>query len=173
MKLSDFKKCGVFNRFSVARRVAIAATLAIPIATFSACVQSPATTETAANPLPPTVIVQSQPEKIDLRGVSFARNNIVRPTSKPVLDDAAELIKTQTDAMVYVDAYCDPRGGPALNQKISDARAAAVKAYLVKRGVPADRVIARGFGATNFVASNATSEGRKENRRIELVIVRS
>ncbi len=116
--------------------------------------------------------MQSQSEKIDLRGVSFERNGTLRPSSKPVLDAAADLIKTQTDAKVYVDAYCDPIGGPALNQKISDARAAAVKAYLVKRGVPADRLVARGYGASDFVASNATREGRKENRRIELILVR-
>jgi OmpA-OmpF porin, OOP family len=173
MKLYDFEKSRVFRRFPIARRVAIAAILAIPLATFSACVQSPNPTETASNPFPPTVVVQSETEKIDLRGVSFERDGKIRSSSKPVLDAAAELLKTQTDATVYVDAYCDPSGGPALNQKISIERAAAVKAYLVKRGVPADRVVARGFGATDFVASNATWEGRKENRRIELVIVRS
>jgi OmpA-OmpF porin, OOP family len=171
MKLPDPKQLAVFRRFSVARRISIVAILALPLAMFSACVQSPARTEASA-PLPPTEVVPSQSEKIDLRGVSFERNGTIRPSSKPVLDAAAQLIETQTDAKVYVDAYCDPSGGAALNQKISDARAAAVKAYLVKRGVPADRVVAHGYGATNFIASNASPEGRKENRRIELVIVR-
>ena len=151
--------------------VALAATVALTLATLSACVQSPAR-ESASNPLPPTVVVQSQSEKIDLRGVSFGHNGAISASSSPVLDAAADLIKTQTDATVYVDAYCDPRGGAELNQKLSDTRAAAVKAYLVKRGVPADHLIARGFGATDFVANNTTREGRKENRRIELVIVR-
>lgn len=171
MKLYDLQKSGVFRRFSVARRISIATALAIPLAMFSACAQPSAPTEAVA-PLPAMTIVQSQAEKIDLRGVSFARDGTMRPSSKPVLDAAAELIKSQTDATVYVDAYCDPSGGPALNQKISDERAAAVKAYLVEHGVPAARVVARGYGATDFVASNATYEGRKENRRIELVIVR-
>jgi outer membrane protein OmpA-like peptidoglycan-associated protein len=44
---------------------------------------------------------------------------------------------------------------------------------LVKRGVSADRLVARGLGATNFIASNATADGRRQNRRIELVVVRS
>jgi OmpA-OmpF porin, OOP family len=152
---------------------AMAATLALSLATLSACVQSPGPANEASAPLPPTVVVQNQSEKIDLRGVSFERDGTIRPSSKPVLDAAAQLIKTQTDATVYVGAYCDPSGGPAFNQKISDARAAAVKAYLVKRGVPPDRVVARGYGASDFIASNATWEGRKENRRIELVLVRS
>jgi outer membrane protein OmpA-like peptidoglycan-associated protein len=72
-----------------------------------------------------------------------------------------------------LNAYCDPSGGPKLNQQLSGERAAVVKAYLVKRGVSADRLVARGLGATNFIASNATADGRKQNRRIELVVVRS
>jgi len=143
----------------------------LSLAAFSACVQSSAPTEQPVAPAPP-VAATPAPEKIDLRGVSFDRHGTLRRDSKPVLDAAAELIKTETDAKVYVDAYCDPSGSPTLNQKISKARAAAVKAYLVKQGVPADRVVARGFGATNFIASNASLEGRKENRRIELVIIR-
>lgn len=148
-----------------------AAMLALPLAIFSACSQSTAPTETAAAPAP-AVVVQNPQDKIDLRGVSFDHHGTLRPGSKPVLDAAAELIKTQADAKVYVNAYCDPSGSAALNQKLSDERAAAVKAYLVKQGVPATRVVARGYGATDFVASNATPEGRKENRRIELVLVR-
>ncbi len=161
-----------FRRFSAARKISIAAILAVPLATFSSCAQSPAPKETATEPLPPMVIVQSEAEKIDLRGVIFDRDGTIRPISKPVLDAAAEMIKTQLDATVYVYAYCDPTGGPELNQKLSEERAAAVKTYLIKRGVPGDRVVAHGFGATNFVASNSTFEGRKENRRIELVLVR-
>jgi outer membrane protein OmpA-like peptidoglycan-associated protein len=121
----------------------------------------------------PEVASAPSSQKIDLRGVEFRRDGAIQPKSKPVLDAAAQLLKAQTDAKVYVDAYCDPSGGPELNQRIAEARAAAVKAYLVKDGVPGDRLIARGYGATNFVASNATVDGRKQNRRIELVITRS
>jgi len=110
-------------------------------------------------------------EKVDLRGVEFARDGAPRPGSKPVLDAAAEMIKSQPDAKVYVDAYDDPSGGAKLNQRLSDERAAAVKAYLIKDGIASDRVVARGFGASHFVASNAVPSGRLQNRRIEIVIV--
>ena len=57
-----------------------------------------------------------------------------------------------------------------MNQELSKERAAAVAGYLKAHGIPADRIVARGFGATNFVASNATHSGREQNRRIELVL---
>jgi outer membrane protein OmpA-like peptidoglycan-associated protein len=171
MKLADFDKSTTLGRPSSVLRLSLAAALTVPLAIFAGCTQSTAPTVAAAPPLQ-TTIVESQTEKIDLRGVSFDRHGSLRPDSKPVLDAAADLLKTQTDAKVYVDAYCDPIGGPVVNQKVSDARAAAVKDYFVKRGVPADRLVARGFGATDFIASNSSGEGRKENRRIELVLVR-
>jgi outer membrane protein OmpA-like peptidoglycan-associated protein len=170
MKLADFDKSMASSRSSLPLRLSLAAALVFPLAILSGCTQS--TPPTVAAPPLQTSIVESQTEKIDLRGVNFDRHGSLRPDSKPVLDAAADLLKTQTDAKVYVDAYCDPTGGPVVNQKISDARAAAVKDYLVKRGVPATRLVARGFGATDFVASNSNWEGRKENRRIELVLVR-
>jgi len=110
-------------------------------------------------------------EKVDLRGLQFARDGALRPGSRPVLDAAAELIKNQPDAKVYVDAYDDPSGGPTLNKRLSDKRAAAVRAYLVKDGIAPDRLVARGFGASGFVANNAAPGGPPQNRRIELVIV--
>src|ERR1700687_1870191 len=112
-------------------------------------------------------------EKLDLRGVEFTRIGSLRPSSKPVLDAVSALLKAEPDAKVYVDAYCDPTGGPKLNQQLAGERAAVVKAYLVKRGVSADRLVARALGATKFIASKDTAGGRREERRIELVVVRS
>ena len=112
-------------------------------------------------------------KKVALRGVQFTRVGSLRPSSKPVLDTVSALLRADPHGKVYVDAYCDPTGGPRLNQRLSGERAAVVKAYLVKHGVSADRLVARGLGASNFIASNATSDGRRQNRRIELVVVRS
>jgi OmpA-OmpF porin, OOP family len=131
--------------------------------------------QTASTPPPAPQVAAAQPtqQKVDLRGIEFQHDGKIDPSSKPVLDAAAQLLKTQTDAKVYINAYCDPSGGPQLNQRLSDERAAAVKAYLIKDGIERDRLIAQGHGATDFVASNATANGRKQNRRIELLIVRS
>lgn len=109
-------------------------------------------------------------EKIILRGVQFKRDGSgISPGSQPILDLAAELLKSQPDMKVYVDTYCDPIGGKQLNLLLSQQRAAAVTTYLEGKGIASDRLIPRGFGATNFVASNLTADGRAQNRRVELV----
>jgi OmpA-OmpF porin, OOP family len=109
-------------------------------------------------------------EKVDLRGVAFQRDGSITSASDPILDSALEIVKSKPGATVYVDSYCDPTGGERLNEQLSKERAAAVADYLQKHGVPADHIVAHGFGATNFVASNATHSGREQNRRIELVL---
>jgi OmpA-OmpF porin, OOP family len=108
-----------------------------------------------------------------VRGAEFTRNGALRLSAKPLLDAVSALLKTQPNTKVYIDAYCDPTGGRKVNQRLSERRATVVKDYLVKHGVASERLIARGFGATNFIASNATSDGRRQNRRIELLLVRS
>jgi outer membrane protein OmpA-like peptidoglycan-associated protein len=57
------------------------------------------------------------------------------------------------------------------NQKLSAGRAAAVRAYLVQKGVTPDRLEAAGFGASRPIADNALAAGREENRRVEFVVV--
>lgn len=70
---------------------------------------------------------------------------------------------------VYVDAYCDPTGGKRLSLRLSQRRAAAVTTYLEGKGIASDRLILRGFGATQFIASNHNADGRAQNRRVEPV----
>jgi OmpA-OmpF porin, OOP family len=109
-------------------------------------------------------------QKVDLRGVEFQHDGSIKSASDPVLDSALDMLKDKPGATIYVDAYCDPSGGEKLNEHLSKERAAAVASYLEKHGIPADHIVARGLGATNFVASNATHSGREQNRRIELVV---
>lgn len=111
-------------------------------------------------------------EEIVLQDVQFnSDGSRIRPGSQPVLDRAADLLKGEPARKFYVDAFCDPVGGKRLNLRLSEQRAAAVARYLEERGVAPDRLIPRGFGAANFVASNDTAIGRAQNRRVELVAV--
>jgi outer membrane protein OmpA-like peptidoglycan-associated protein len=109
-------------------------------------------------------------EKVDLRGVEFRRDGSISKDSDPILDSAVEMLKNKPSSTIYVDSYCDATGGKNLNLRLSDERAAAVASYLEQHGIPADRIVSRGFGASEFVASNATKSGRAQNRRIELVV---
>ena len=109
-------------------------------------------------------------QKVDLRGVEFKHDGSIKAGSDPVLDSAVDMLKDMPGATIYVDAYCDPTGGAKLNERLSKERAAAVASYLQTHGIPADHIVARGLGATNFVASNSTPSGREQNRRIELLV---
>ena len=94
---------------------------------------------------------------------------IIRDVDKPVLDEAAETLKANPAVKIYVNGYCDAIGPVSYNLKLSERRSEAVAAYLEDKGIPSSQLISQGFGKTHFVATNRTSDGRAENRRVELV----
>jgi outer membrane protein OmpA-like peptidoglycan-associated protein len=71
---------------------------------------------------------------------------------------------------LHLDGFTDNIGSAAYNLDLSRRRAAAVRDYLLSQGVPAANVISAGFGEARPVASNATAEGRQQNRRVEMLI---
>ncbi|MFO7570332.1 MAG: OmpA family protein [Smithellaceae bacterium] len=86
------------------------------------------------------------------------------------VDELGEVMKQYPDINVEVDGHTDNVGSVALNNRLSQARADAVVKYLVeKHGIEASRLTAKGFGFSQPVASNATAEGRAQNRRVEAV----
>ncbi len=130
----------------------------------------PVMAATTPPPPPPPAPAPAQHEKLVLRGVHFDFNKAkIRPGDAAILDEAVEILKAHPDVNIYVDGYCDAIGGEEYNLKLSQRRADAVAKYLEDHGIAASRLIPRGFGKTNFVASNDTDEGRAQNRRVELV----
>jgi outer membrane protein OmpA-like peptidoglycan-associated protein len=93
---------------------------------------------------------------------------IVNEASRPSVVRAAALLKSCDTARVEVAGHTDNLGSPATSLPLSQQRAGAVKATLVKLGVPADRITNRGYGETRPVASNRTAAGRIANRRVEI-----
>ena len=121
-------------------------------------------------PPPPTPPPPPPQAKLVLRGVHFDFNkHNIRPGDAAVLDEAAATLKEHPNVTVDANGYCDAIGGEDYNLKLSDKRANAVVDYLVKAGIPSNRLVPHGYGKTNFVAPNNTSEGRAQNRRVELV----
>jgi len=93
------------------------------------------------------------------------------PAARSRLKQVAVALKSgDPDARYVVEGHTDSQGSPALNQKLSLARANAVRDYLVERGIVADRIEAEGHGADRPVADNANAEGRANNRRVEIVV---
>ena len=93
----------------------------------------------------------------------------IRPGDVAVLDEDVAKCRSKPNVTVNVNGYCDATGSADYNLKLSQRRADAVLDYLSNQGIRESRLIPHGYGKTNFVATNATKEGRAENRRVELV----
>ncbi len=108
-----------------------------------------------------------------LEQVYFKLNKAdIEARSFPLLDNVASILKDHPEiGTMRVEGHTDSQGDDASNLKLSQARADAVKAYLVKKGVEAGRLVAEGFGETKPLATNDTVEGRAKNRRVEFNIV--
>jgi OOP family OmpA-OmpF porin len=111
------------------------------------------------------------PEELTLRGVTFATGSAaLTPTSRQLIDAAVAYLKVRPDAQVEVRGHTDSTGNEAANVKLSQARAEAVRAALIKGGLDAGHLVANGLGSSVPVADNAKAEGRAENRRVTLRI---
>ncbi len=111
---------------------------------------------------------------ITLQGIKFDFNKAtIKPESAPVLDEAAAMLENNPDIKVEIQGHTDNVGSRTYNLRLSQARAQAVVDYLVaKQGISTARLSARGYGFSMPVASNATVDGRAQNRRVEFVIVK-
>lgn len=104
--------------------------------------------------------------------VYFGDDDHVLELSRPLLDDVAELLLQHPEIRrVEIGVHSDAEGPDAANLARTARRAEAVRGYLVERGVAPERLVARGYGETQPVDTNATAEGRAHNRRVELHIL--
>jgi OOP family OmpA-OmpF porin len=138
--------------------------------------------ERPAPPPPPPAPVVRKPapapppappaqERLVLRGVTFATDSAeIDPASAVVLDVAADQLRARPNVSVLVEGHTDSTGSEAYNQALSQRRANSVSKYLERKGVPANRLTARGLGESSPVASNDTRDGRALNRRVELEV---
>lgn len=92
------------------------------------------------------------------------------PIAKQKLDDVARALLEQGDIDIIVEGHTDSRGSERANEALSFRRAQEVRGYLVSQGVPTDRIRAVGLGESRPVASNASAEGRANNRRVEIIV---
>lgn len=88
------------------------------------------------------------------------------------LDKLVRYLKQNDNYAIEVAAFTDSSGSESGNLRISQARADAIKRYLVSKGITAKRVYAFGYGEANPIASNATAEGRSKNRRVAFSVFR-
>jgi outer membrane protein OmpA-like peptidoglycan-associated protein/tetratricopeptide (TPR) repeat protein len=107
-----------------------------------------------------------------LRNIFFDFNKYeLKEESQVELDRVVELLTENPTVKIQIEGHTDNIGGAADNLKLSENRAKAVVNYLKGKGIAADRLSSKGYGATKPVAGNTTEEGRAQNRRTELKVV--
>ncbi len=112
-------------------------------------------------------------------GQSIRMNNIFFEPAKSVLkkesfaelDRVATFLRDNPDIKIEIGGHTDNVGKAATNLKLSESRAKAVASYIIQKGMGKERVVAKGYGLTKPVASNATKEGKAQNRRVEFTIL--
>ncbi|MEO5348661.1 MAG: OmpA family protein [Magnetococcus sp. YQC-3] len=108
-----------------------------------------------------------------IKNLNFRFNSAkIEGKSKSSLQETATVLKQNPEVKVEIQGHTDNIGTPAYNQKLSQRRANAVMKSLVKKGIKKQRMTAKGYGLEKPIASNATKEGRAENRRVELRVVK-
>jgi OmpA-OmpF porin, OOP family len=134
---------------------------------------APAPAPTPAPAAPAAAPAGPATEKVTFAADAFfdTAKSKLKPEGKAKLDDLTGKLKDITLEVVIAVGHTDSRGSDKYNQKLSVKRSEAVKAYLVSKGVEANRIYTEGKGEKQPVADNKTKEGMTKNRRVEIEVV--
>jgi len=109
-------------------------------------------------------------ETVILHGVNFQSESAeILDESFPVLDMIYNSLAYYTNLRVEIAGHTDNQGQADFNKSLSYNRARSVMNYLVSRGIPKNRLVARGYGMERPIADNDSYEGRASNRRVEVI----
>lgn len=155
------------------------ATLALTSALWLSACQTPPAPTPASAPVTysgPTLPIAQSERGVQLFLPSAALFEVgkssLNPTdSGPYMERLAQILLTKTDHDILLEGHTDNTGSAAMNQSLSEARAQTVREALEARGVAAGRMKTVGYAFNRPVASNATEEGRRLNRRVEVLIL--
>ena len=112
-----------------------------------------------------------EPLKVSAR-VHFDFNKaVIKKEYIPLLNEVVKILKENPNIRVRIEGYTDNIGSKAYNDRLALRRAMAVRDYLVKAGIPAERIEVVGFGKERYIASNQTPIGRFTNRRVEFIVL--
>ena len=121
------------------------------------------------------VLVVLQTDRIDIQDKIYFETGsaVIKRKSFSLLRQIAQVLRGHAELEeIIIEGYTDSRGNDKRNLELSQARADAVKTFLVNQGIPEKRLVAIGFGEERPIASNKTSRGREANRRVEFRIGR-
>lgn len=110
--------------------------------------------------------------KAILKNIFFDFNKSeLKPESQVELNKLYLILQQNPGMVIEISGHTDNKGNDSFNQKLSENRAEKVVEYLIGKGIEANRLKAKGYGASKPVSTNETEEGRQENRRIEYTIL--
>lgn len=116
------------------------------------------------------IVIKSQ---VQFKVGQLTLDQTVDPVSDALLTEVRNAILDHPEIdLIEVQGHADVTGPESFNAELSQGRAEAVRLWLVKRGIPNKKLIAKGYGSKAPIASNESDEGRKENRRVQFVIVK-
>ena len=95
--------------------------------------------------------------------------SIIKPESKPIIDQIVEMMKSNPDLKIGVEGHTDNVGNPVSNKTLSEQRAKSVASAITGQGISAARMSPSGYGQEKPIGDNNSEEGRAKNRRVELV----
>jgi len=118
----------------------------------------------------PIVSAEVQKEITDLaRAIYFVTGSSKFTNETEIrMEQISNIVNQYKTLRFDVEGHTDSTGSDKINNKLSQARADAVRTYLVENGFPADMITAKGFGSSNPIGDNKTSKGRQQNRRVEI-----
>ena len=121
---------------------------------------------------------QPQPSPVAIEKITYSAEtlfdfdkSVLKPEGRRVLDELVEKVQGINLEVMVAIGHTDSIGSEAYNQRLSERRANAVRAYLTSKGIENDRIATEGKGELQPVASNKTKAGRAQNRRVEIEVV--
>jgi outer membrane protein OmpA-like peptidoglycan-associated protein len=113
------------------------------------------------------------PKEFVLDNVYFDNGKaILKPASFKALNDLAEILKIKNSMLIEIQGHTDNVGSEEDNMKLSQARAEEVRKYLIQKGIPENRLTAKGYGPTMPIADNSTEQGKAKNRRTSVKVLK-
>ncbi len=141
---------------------------AAPAPSEPAAPAAPAAPTAPAQPARPAPASVRQAVVIQADALFDFDKSVLRPDGRKSIDDAVAKLRGVDLEMVIATGHTDSIGSDAYNQRLSERRAAAVKDYLVSKGIAASKITTIGKGESQPVATNKTAEGRQKNRRVDI-----
>jgi len=143
--------------------------------------QGQTTLAVVGTPPPPAPVAVKAPPRVEIRDNKIAINEKIQfefdkatimEASFGLMNEIADVIaKNPQIKQLRIEGYASSEGEAGHNKALSDARAKSVMKYLTGKGIPANTLVAMGFGIEKPIADNSTEDGREKNRRVEFVIL--